>query len=63
LVNRAGTRHIDASQEPLTYFSKFLHDVRERKSTAMPEGYALKVMRIAIAAQQAASRGAGRAGA
>jgi predicted dehydrogenase len=63
LVNRSGTRHIDASREPLTYFAKFLDDVRGRTSTAMPAGYALKVMRIAVAAQQAASRDAGRAGA
>ena len=54
LSNRAGTRHIDASWEPLTYFRNFLTDVRDRTSTAMPVGHALNVMRLAIAAQHMA---------
>lgn len=57
LTDRAGVRHIDASGEKLTYFANFLRDVRERSSTAMPEGHALKVTRLAIAAQTDASRG------
>ncbi|MBD0416115.1 Gfo/Idh/MocA family protein [Oryzicola mucosus] len=54
LSNRAGTRHIDASHEPLTYFRNFLNDVRDRTSTAMPAGHALKVTRLAIEAQEIA---------
>lgn len=55
VVNGSGARHIDASREPLTYFANFLRDVRERTATAMPEGYALNVMRIAITAQSMAT--------
>jgi len=51
LTDRHGTRHIDASTEPLTYFTRFLADVRDRTATAMPEGHALKVTRLAIEAQ------------
>jgi hypothetical protein len=54
LSNRAGTRHIDAGSEKLTYFEAFLADVRDRTSTAMPEGHALTVTRLAIEAQAAA---------
>ncbi|MEO3388735.1 Gfo/Idh/MocA family oxidoreductase [Mesorhizobium sp. CAU 1741] len=59
LSNRDGVRHIDASAETLTYFVKFLHDVRARAATAMPQGHALKVTRLAIEAQIAARRGGG----
>lgn len=56
LSNAGGTRHIDASSEPLTYFARFLADVRARTATAMPEGHALTVTRLAIAAQAGAAR-------
>ena len=62
LSNHAGTRHIDASREPLTYFANFLDDVRDRTSTAMPAGHTLNVMRLAIAAQAMARRNPGLAG-
>ena len=58
LSNHAGTRYIDASQTQLTFFTRFLNDVRDRTSTAMPAGYALNVMRLAIAAQDMARRNA-----
>ena len=51
ISNRTGTRHIDASAEPLTYFANFLADVRNRTSSAMPDGHALAVTRLAIGAQ------------
>ena len=54
--DRDGTRHIDASQEPLTYFARFQADVRGRTFTAMPAGHALKVTRLAIEAQAGAVR-------
>ena len=54
--DRDGTRHIDASQEPLTYFARFQADVLERTSTAIPAGHALKVTRLAIEAQAGAVR-------
>lgn len=56
LTNRDGTRHIDASGERLSYFANFLADARDRAATAMPEGHALAVTRLAIAAQAAAKR-------
>lgn len=60
LSNNAGVRHIDASREKLSYFARFLDDVRHRTATAMPAGHALTVTRLAIAAQMAARRtGAG----
>src|SRR3989304_10304731 len=37
LSNRSGTKYIDASKEPLTYFKKFLADVRDRTATARSE--------------------------
>ncbi len=51
LTDGKGTRHIGASSEPLSYFTRFLADVRDRSATAMPEGHALTVTRLAIEAQ------------
>lgn len=56
VCDRDGTRHIDASGEPLTYFANFQRDVRDRGTTAMPAGHALAVTRLAIGAQTAARR-------
>lgn len=58
LADRHGCRHIDCSAEPLTYFARFLADVRDRTATAMPAGHALAVTRLAIAAQTLAEGGA-----
>jgi predicted dehydrogenase len=60
LVDAKGTRHIDASGEPLTYFENFLDDVRNRGTTAMPDGHALAVTRLAILAQGGSGRIGGR---
>jgi len=54
LSDRHGTRHIDCSAEPLTYFNRFLADTRDRTQTAMPPGHALTVTRLAIQAQRLA---------
>jgi hypothetical protein len=35
LVDKTGTRHIDASQEPLTYFRNLVADIGARSETAM----------------------------
>jgi predicted dehydrogenase len=56
LVNGEGARHIDASREQLTYFARFQDDVRGRTASAMPEGHALAVTKLAIAAQSSARR-------
>jgi predicted dehydrogenase len=51
LVDRHGTRHIDASREPLTYFRSFLDDVRSRTETAMSQAHVFTVCRLALEAQ------------
>jgi predicted dehydrogenase len=56
LSNRAGTRHIDASDVPLGYFKRFLADVRDRSHTAMPQSHPFVVSRLAIEAQVRAER-------
>lgn len=56
LCDRNGTRHIDASAAPLTYFAKFLSDVRERTETAMSQTHVFTVSRLALAAQAKAAR-------
>jgi predicted dehydrogenase len=57
LCDRHGVRHIDCSSESLSYFPRFLTDVRERTDTAMPQGHALHVTRLAIEAQRLADGG------
>ncbi len=54
LSNGEGTRHIDTSDYELRYFGRFLDDVRARTATAMPDGHALRVTRLAVAAQASA---------
>ena len=49
-------RHIDASREPLTYFRKFLNDVRDRTETAMSQAHVFTVCRLALEAQAQATR-------
>ena len=54
VVDRAGTRHLDCSGEPLTYFRAFLADLRNRTETAMPQSHVFTVSRLALAAQASA---------
>ncbi len=56
LVDGKGTRHIDASKEPLTYFRNFLADVRDRTETAMAQAHVFEVTRLALEAQAGATR-------
>jgi predicted dehydrogenase len=51
VADRFGTRHIDCSQEPLTYFRRFLTDVRDRTHSAMPQEHVFTVSRLALEAQ------------
>lgn len=55
LVNGLGTKHIDASNEPITYFKRFLADVRDRSETAMKQDHVFTVSRLALEAQERAS--------
>jgi predicted dehydrogenase len=56
LSHRSGVRHVDASRTPLSYFSRFLHDVRRRGDTAMPQRHVFEVSRLALEAQARAVR-------
>jgi predicted dehydrogenase len=60
LVDRTGTRHIDCSREPLTYFRSFIADVGSRSETAMRQAHVFSVCRIALKAQATAERLHGR---
>ncbi|MBN8939747.1 MAG: Gfo/Idh/MocA family oxidoreductase [Rhizobiales bacterium] len=55
LVDRHGTRHIDASREPITYFRRFLADCRDRTETAMGQAHVFTVSRLALEAQAGAT--------
>lgn len=55
LVDRHGTRHIDASREPITYFRRFLADCRDRTETAMAQAHVFTVSRLALEAQAGAA--------
>lgn len=56
LVDRAGTRHIDASGEPLTYFRALIADVENRSETAASQRHMLTVCQLALQAQAQAAR-------
>jgi predicted dehydrogenase len=56
LADHKGTRHIDASGTPLTYFHRFLADARDRTATAMPQQHVFTVCRLALEAQAKAER-------
>ena len=56
LVNGHGTRHIDASTEPLTYFRDLVADVANRTETAVRQAHTLAVCRLALDAQAKAAR-------
>lgn len=56
LVDGSGTRHIDASKEPLTYFRNIIADVANRTETAMSQRHVFTVCRLALEAQAKAVR-------
>lgn len=51
LVDRTGTRHIDASGEPLTYFRDLIADIGARTQTAASQRHTFTVCRLALEAQ------------
>ena len=55
LVDAKGTRHIDASREPLTYFRLLLADVADRTETATSQRHSFTVCRLALEAQAKAT--------
>jgi predicted dehydrogenase len=55
LVDKAGTRHIDASREPLTYFRNLIADIGARSDTAVGQRHIFTVCRLALEAQAKAT--------
>jgi len=56
MADHKGTRHIDCSNEPISYFRRFIADVRDRSETAMPQTHVFTVCRLALEAQAKAQR-------
>jgi predicted dehydrogenase len=56
MANASGTRYIDCSKEPLSYFNRFAADVRDRSQTAMTQSHVFTVCRLALEAQARAGR-------
>ncbi|MCX5496490.1 Gfo/Idh/MocA family oxidoreductase [Kaistia dalseonensis] len=56
IADRAGTRYIDCSGEPLIYYRQIIEDVRERTETACPMEHTFEATRLSIVAQSAARR-------
>ncbi len=56
VVDRSGTRHIDARHEPLVYFERFVADVRQRTESAMRQDHVFTVCRLALQAQAQAEK-------
>ena len=56
LVNGDVCEHIDASDAPLPYFERLIHDVNTRSETAMAQAHCFKVMELALTAQSQAAR-------
>jgi predicted dehydrogenase len=60
LGDRTGTRHIDCTSEPITFFTKLVEDIERRTQTAIPHAHSFTVSRLALEAQAKAE---GRVGA
>ena len=54
MANAKGTRYVDCSKEPLTYFGRFIADVRDRTETAMTQQHVFTVCRLSVEAQERA---------
>ena len=60
MANHAGTRYIDCSKEPVTYFRRFAADVRDRTETAMTQEHVFTVCELALEAQARATTAVSR---
>ena len=56
LADRDGTRHIDCAGLPVDYYRNFLTDIRTGTRTVMPQEDVFTVCRLALAAQDRATR-------
>ena len=55
-ADQKGTRYIDCSKEPVSYFKNFIADVRDRTETAMTQQHVFTTCRLALEAQAKATR-------
>ena len=56
LIDNKETRHIDCAGTELPYFRDFVRDVTDRTETAMPQRHVFTVCRLALEAQEKATR-------
>jgi hypothetical protein len=56
VVDGAGTEYVDCSDVVLPYYPDLVSDVINRTETACPQRHTFEVMRLAISAQQSATR-------
>src|SRR3954447_4173444 len=56
VVDGHGTEYVDCSDVALTYYPDLVRDVRDRTETACPQRHTFEVMRLAITAQQNATK-------
>jgi hypothetical protein len=56
LVDGANTEYVDCSDVVLSYYPDLVQDVRNRTETACPQRHTFQVMRLAINAQQGATK-------
>ena len=56
VVDQAGTEYIDCSDVELSYYADLVHDVINRTETACPQRHTFEVTRLALLAQQQATR-------
>jgi predicted dehydrogenase len=56
ISDRHGTRYVNASAAPRTYFTDFARDCRDRTDTAMTQRHVFTVCRLALEAQERAER-------
>ena len=59
LGDRAGTRHIDCTRQPITFFTRLVEDIERRTQTAIPHAHSFTVSRLALEAQAQAEARAG----
>ena len=57
LCDRQGTRYIDCSNEPITFFNKLVQDIQDRTETAISHAHAFTVCRLALDADAHALKG------
>ena len=60
VANRHGTRHLDCSKLPVTYYRDFAADVANRTEATMPQKQVFRVCALALDAQSQATRFAAR---